>query len=713
MTPRGSTTEIRPRLRRDLRVSLRESAGNAYYQIEDPAGARFFRLGIPEWEFAANLNGKLSLAQALQSVYPKTNDETEILTAESAEGLVRWLVQNGLIDTATLPTDLRDGNAGKPKPPWNLFFIKIPLLHPDRWAARVLPWAAPLLTKSAFLVWCCLLLAGILAIALDWQRFLHSAAAYVSPNTWLPLWATWLALKAVHESFHGLVCRKYGGHIGKAGFMLILFSPVAFVDVTSSWRFRSKWQRIFTSAAGMYAEFGIAAVAALIWAYTETGFTNTVCHSVIIAASISTLLFNANPLMRFDGYYILADLLDFQNLASVARQRALQFAQLVFLGKPMPPLAMSRRRRYLLVVYGIASTCWKLLVSVSLILAASVLLHGAGIVLALIGFVSWFAKPLLSFSTQFLLSWKQMTPLHRRRLIGSTSVAAALVVATCFLPWPLGVVAPAIVQYADLEHVRARTDGFVETVHVQAGQGVSRGDVLLKLKNEPLVAEWDQARLALETSKIESRRLQSEQHLAAAQVESENYQALSEREKGLREQVDGLTVRAAGDGMILSTGLDDLVGRFVDAGDTLLEIGDPAEKELEISVPEPYIDIFSRRVGDRPYLRVYGQARRPGEATLVKVEPSATVVLRHAAWGGHQGGPIPVQAADRRDAEAPYQLVAPRFHGVIKIEPRYAASLHAGQLGEARFWDLSESVGRRVYRQICRWMQSKLGLPAH
>ena len=111
-------------------------------------------------------------------------------------------------------------------------------------------------------------------------------------------------MKAIHEFYHGLICKRHGGQVPVCGIALILFSPVAFVDVTSSWKFRSKWQRIYTAAGGMYAELFVASLTALLWANSDDGLLSQICHNVIVMASVSTLLFNGNFLMRFDGYYI-------------------------------------------------------------------------------------------------------------------------------------------------------------------------------------------------------------------------------------------------------------------------------------------------------------------------------------------------------------------------------------------------------------------------
>ena len=126
---------------------------------------------------------------------------------------------------------------------------------------------------------------------------------------------TWVVLKLIHELAHSLVCKKYGGRVASCGILVLLMIPMPYVDVTSSWRFENKWKRILTSAAGMLSEVFVAAIACYVWANSQPGPIQYHAGNVIITASLHTLLFNINPLMRFDGYYMLADWLEIPNLS--------------------------------------------------------------------------------------------------------------------------------------------------------------------------------------------------------------------------------------------------------------------------------------------------------------------------------------------------------------------------------------------------------------
>ncbi len=193
---------------------------------------------------------------------------------------------------------------------------------------------------------------------------------------------------------HGLACARYGGRVRQAGVILVLFVPMAYVDVTSSWRFSSTWQRIVVATAGMYVELMVAAVAALIWSVSSPGAVSDLCFNVLFMAAVSTLLFNANPLMRFDGYYMLSDLVGLPNLASLGRTAVTDLARHGLLGVPSRGLPLTARAHFFVTAYGLAAWCWSLLVAAGLIMGAALLFHGAGIVLAAAGVVLWWGLPL-------------------------------------------------------------------------------------------------------------------------------------------------------------------------------------------------------------------------------------------------------------------------------------------------------------------------------
>ena len=269
------------------------------------------------------------------------------------------------------------------------------------------------------------LLLGGYHIAANWKVFVNESAGVLYVNNWLWLIGVYIVLKVLHELFHGLVCKKYGGEIYEAGIILILCMPIGYVDATSSWRFHSRWQRIHTAAAGMMIELFAAGLAAIIWSYTEPGFINSLAYHVIIIAGISTVIFNANPLMRFDGYFIFADLVDIPNLYARGRQYIFYLLKKYLLAQETELPVLGSNKDYLVRIYGITTLIWRLLIIVILLVGAWTLFYGAGMLIAVLAMILYFALPGWVLVSYFSREIKQQR-LNGQKVIFRMSVFAVL-----------------------------------------------------------------------------------------------------------------------------------------------------------------------------------------------------------------------------------------------------------------------------------------------
>jgi len=245
------------------------------------------------------------------------------------------------------------------------------LFNPDRLLAKLLPWCGGLLGPWFLGLWMLVGVVGVYFACVEWKPLLASSVVILDPANWLRMTLAWFCLSLWHETFHAVACKKFGGSVPRAGLALLFFMPAAFVDVTSSWRFRSKRQRIVTAAAGIYAELFVAAASVIVWANTPAGVMHRFCYDLAFMASLGTLLVNGNPLLRFDGYYILSDLIEFPNLASRAQEYVGYLCQRYVLGCDIAtPACPAGRAGTLFRVYAVAAMFWRLLLHVTLTLTA-------------------------------------------------------------------------------------------------------------------------------------------------------------------------------------------------------------------------------------------------------------------------------------------------------------------------------------------------------
>ncbi len=700
-------TTCRLSLSDELVFAPQEHAGSTFYHIEAPSKGRFYRVGYPEYVFLSLLDGRTTLAQAVTLSARALG--AQALSQRKALEVALWLLENGLARLADDPQEARQ-ESGRPSDPssgvlrgLNPFWIKIPLFRSDRLLKWMLPltgWLfAPFMTMAGLLIIC----LGMLVITTHWDRFVASSHLIFSPHNWLSMALVWAALKIVHEMAHGLVCKRYGGEVRESGMIFILLAPAAFVDVTSSWRFPSKWQRVHVAAAGMYVELLLAALAAIVWSQTDSLVLRHLLFNTIVMASFSTLVFNANPLMRFDGYYILADLLEIPNLASEGSRFVQQLAARLFFGRAPSAGAILGSRGWVVRVYGLAAWLWRMFVCASLLAAASVLFKGAGLALGAVGVLSWFGKPLLQTVRELHRQSREAPVLLLRAGVITATIAGAFYVVLVLLPWPSTVTAPIVVEYTDMSIVRSRAAGFVDKIHVSDGMRVEPGDLLLELTNDQLQTELCQLQSSVSQEDVLHRAALNEHDAAQAQVTLRNRQALVDRLAEIQQQCDSLRVFAPVAGRIVARELDNTIGTYVKEGDELLAVGDESRKELLVAVSHEQIDDVMPLLGQPVRFRTGGL--RLYEGTLVSLEPRASRRLPHPALSAAVDGPLAVVEDDASDGTVEARLVEPRFPGVITATPKVGPELACGDRGYAILGSCRESVGQHLWHQLSRWLQ--------
>lgn len=687
-------------LRRDLRFTLQSDGSSPLFVIEDPVRQKFFRVGRPEYLFLTHLDGRISVEEAVT----RTNRQLRegLLTAANIPAIIGWLNANQLLsggDDAQLKA-LQDRaereRLQKSVNRFNLISIKIPLFNPDRLLRRLFPLCRWLTGRMFFGLWLAVVAAAMLALAANWRQFAGQATTALAPGNLFFLWLAWLLLKIWHELFHALVCYRYGGRVHEAGILFILFIPLTYVNATSSWGFVSRWQRIHTAAAGMYAELFIAALATLLWAGSMHSITGAMAHNLVIVAGFSSLLFNANPLMRFDGYFILSDLLDIANLYDRGRQFANGLFSRLFFGESSYTPAYSGLREAFLRVYGLAAWFWRILVTVSLILLASQMFHGLGLIIAYLSAILLLFVPLRQLARK-LREVRIAAPRQFRYFCMSAPLVTAIAFCGLLLiSWSEQVAVPAVVEYRNPVAVKSASSGFVQSVAIRSGMQVAKGDLLVRLDNPELRSQLQQARLQIAALETESRlRLRSED-IPAYQSLRERTTALQEQEAALAQEVRQLEIRAGDAGTVVAEQLDELPGHYLHKGADICLLVDEEKKTLHASAAQDDIEGFRGREGQAVLVDFPLGGHDPFFGTIATVAPQASRLIEQPAFATTAGGPVAVRAAafsaqENEQAGSPgYEFFQPRFKVDIEIPQGRAVDLRAGQQA------VVETGGRRL-----------------
>ncbi|HEY0008955.1 MAG TPA: hypothetical protein VGB55_09550, partial [Tepidisphaeraceae bacterium] len=312
---------LRPRLRPTAQISRQYYRGDRWYVVRDPAGNQFHRLSDPAYRFVGLLDGSRTVGEAWDLVGGQLADDSP--TQPEVLQILSQLFAANLIETDVTPDSAvvlkRQKMHNKRKMQqrmMNLLFPRIPIWDPDTFIKAWMPVIKLMISWMGAIIWLAVIIGACAVLAPLWPELQASAKNAIDPGNWMWLWATFVVIKFIHEMGHAFSCRRFGGEVHETGIMLLVLVPTPYVDASSAWAFPNKFKRIFVGAGGMIFELFVAAVCAFIWKATmgSPGLINQLAYNTMLIASVSTLVFNANPLLRYDGYYILSDWWEIPNL---------------------------------------------------------------------------------------------------------------------------------------------------------------------------------------------------------------------------------------------------------------------------------------------------------------------------------------------------------------------------------------------------------------
>ncbi len=710
------------RLKDGLSFSVQQGKHNSWYLVEDESRGQFFRIGAAEYTFLSLLDGKTTMSSAMAETCSLLG--AKALGEQDAINLCKWLVDTGLAHTraSTSADQLREKHNNqqtqKNIQQLNPISIRIPLVELDKGTETLNRYLGWLVSWPMAAVWVAVVLYGTLSLMVSWDK--AGFVEVLSRDNWISMAATWIVLKGIHEAAHVLACKRFGGKIGKGGILFLLLIPMPFVDVTSSWRFQNKFKRILTAAAGMLAEIFLAAVAAIVWANTVPGTLNSIAANVMITASLHTLLFNANPLMRFDGYHMLADWLELPNLGNHGQNYVKGVFRNWFFGNAIRPLEYAGFHEQVIKAYGFAALAWKVLLCAVLTIAASNLLEGIGVLVALASMVLWLALPVIKLAKFVAYGSDFEIPNRKRFAMVSGSILAAIVVLGLLIPAPSVVNAPVVIDYQELQTLRAETPGFVKAVHVIDQQLVQKGDLLVELENLDLRMQLAQTQAELQKARLRAKTMQSEGKIGDYQAEMAVYLSLKKQLDELKKRESNLQLRAPIDGRVIASGLDESQGKYISAGTALVSVGDESRKEAIALISQYDIDEASGSLGQQADVRIWGRSTTH-QATFEKLPSKSEDSLPHFAFAGVYGGPLDVlqrqqveSVSTKNDnADDPHNLrdlmlQQPRFVARMPLAASSSQNLNAGEVGVLHLRARSQHIGGYVFAGLGRWLKRQI-----
>ena len=678
---------LRLGLRPHVQVHRQFFRGRRWYVVQDPFNNQVFRLQPAAYEFVARLRPHKTVEQVWAECLERDPEN-----APGQEDIIRLLSQLYFANLLQydLPGDSRKlferykQRRQREVQSWflNIMFARFPLLDPDEFLNRWNPFVGKLISKTGALVWLFVVGWALKLVVDHFPALREQSQGILAPGNLFLLYLGLILTKAVHEFGHAFFCKRFGGEVHVMGIMLLIFTPIPYMDATSAWAFRNRWHRILVGAAGMIVEIFLAALATFVWARTGPGAMHSLAYNMMFIASVSTVLFNANPLLRFDGYYILSDLLDIPNLHARASGHLRHLAERYLFGwrKSESP-AETRREATWLTIFGVLSGLYRVVVFTGILLFVADRFLLAGIIMAILCTISWVLVPILRF-VRYLATSPRLARTRPRAVAVTLGLVGSVVLLLSIIPFPHRFRAPGILRAQQFAYVVNTASGIIEEVFTLSGERVSVGDPLLRLRNPELDLLIEEAiAQQAETSALYRRALREE--TADLKPIEERIDAIARQLARLREEQANLVVVARQPGIWVAQELDDYIGSWVERGTAIGQIVDPAGFEFVSTVDQTDASLlFETGQLSGSNVRLYGQADLVLPVVDQRIIPADRQMLPSVALGWLGGGEVAVDVRDEsglRSAEPFFEV-----RSVVGDGDEGLSLLH-GRTGKIRF----------------------------
>lgn len=641
---------LRPRLRRNIRVVPQRFRGSRWYLLQDQNSGAFIRLNNSAYELIGRFDGKQSIGEILERLTEFTS-EPHAVGPDQVVKLIAQLHDFEALDCG-LSVSLKEalGRFDRTKnrqwqQRWgSLLSMRFSLLDPDRFLNALMPLARKVLSTTGLAAWLVIVSSALLIVFANQANFNFDARnlsfGLTDVATYVLLYC---AVKALHELGHGLAIKRWGGEVHDAGVTLLVFVPVPYVDGSASLAFKDKRKRALVGAAGILVELLLAAIGVIVWAVTEPGLVNDLALKVVLIGGLSTLLYNGNPLLRFDGYFVLEDLSEIPNLSTRSSQYYVYLFKRYALGlrdSASPVLTAGERPWF--SIYGVLSPVYRLLVllGIAVFLAQKYLI--VGVVVACVALYKQLIKPTIE-AIKFLIIQAQ-EPGRKPRTVLVLLVPMLLVMTIISVPVPLITRTQGVVWVANDAQLVAETGGVISAVHVTSGSFVEKGDVVLQLSNP--VLETDLQVLKLKQSELlTSQAIAQLKSRVEGEIVSLDHDLLSHQIDTLTEDQEGLVLRSPASGVVVFNDPHDLQGKFVREGDLMAFVVRQNQSTIRTVIDQGDVGNLDAGI-DSVEIMLASQMGTVHQGRVLRNTPSGGFTLPSAALGQAFGGPVRTDPSD-------------------------------------------------------------------
>ncbi len=677
----------------DLKVSLIPTVkmhkqlfrGEKWYVLHDPFNNQFFRLRPEAYNFVSRLRPDRTVESIWEECLEHHPD-----TAPGQEDVIQLLTQlyyaNFLYFEMPADSEKLFERYKKRKQRelqsklLGIMFYRLPLFDPENFLQRFKPVIKHLISPFTGILWIIIVASALKLVVDHFDAVTQQAQGILAPDNLFLLYTGLVLVKTLHEFGHSIVCNRFGGEVHVMGVMLLVFTPLPFMDATSSWAFRSHWHRAFVGAAGIIFEIFAASIATFVWAYTGQGTLHSLAYNMMFVASVSTVLFNGNPLLRFDGYYILSDLLDIPNLSTRAFQHLRHIVERYLLGyRESYSPTQSFKEAAWLTIFGILSGIYRVVVFVGIIFFVADKFLLAGLIMAVVCVISWGVVPAYRL-IEYLASSPRLQRSRPQAISVCLSAFVVIIAFLCIFPFPNRFRAPGVMEAVNYVRVINDASGYVEKLYVPSGTYVNKGAPLFELSDRELELEIEATKAQKEETLALQMKAMSKQTADLAPLRK-RLKTVESKLKDLEDRQKALTVKARQSGIWVSPRSTEMIGVWVARGTAVGEIVNrKAFRFSAVVSQEEASNLFENEIR-KAEVRLYGQGSENLEVKKYQIIPFQHEKLPSAALGWFGGGEV---AVSRKD-DTGLQTAEPFFQIFADIQFNPAVMFFHGRSGKLRF----------------------------
>ena len=693
--------------RTDLHVSRQVHADGVAYVVHHPVTFQSHRLTSSDYEVFAYLDGKRPLKKVFERLV-----EREILQADQVEGFYTFIVQLNAVGLLNLP--ISDGRklhqrfqkrqeSQKKSGLMRYLFFRVPLFSADEFLTRTMSFARPLFSRRAAIVWAMCLLTCLVIIVRRSADFVSPLAGMAAAGNLALMWGLLLGLKVVHEFGHAYACKNYGGRVPEMGAYFMMGSPCAYVDASSSWSFPDRRQRILVVMGGMYFESWAAMLAVGVWCLTGPGLLNSAAHMTILLSTVVTLAFNLNPLMRYDGYFALSDLLGLPHLRDDSNAELKRLVKRLMFGLEQPTVAETPAGQAGYVLFGIATALYRVAIVLGISLTLSAIVPGLGTSVLLFCLGSYLVKTIRA-TVNYLRTADEIAHCRRRAMVVSGCLAGFALMAAVVTPIPGGTRAVGVIAPAEQHVLYAAEPGFLTQAPVRNGDRVQSGDIICRLQDADAEFRVESARLTLEsratalTAEL-AHEHDPDRHTRAA-LSSQKLMHSVENFVQADQQHARLAVKSPASGVVTHAESIEVPGRYVQRGEQLAVVNSGAW-EVRAIVDEESLADWQPQAGDTIQVRL----RNTGRTLLARIRTiertGSTRIADQQLWQS-AGGSIPV-LPESGEAQQPFFQVRA---SILNAGPDDESSLRDGVAASIKLGAARGTFGTLLFRNFLRLVHS-------